>query len=91
MLQLRGDGGPTAKCVACGVEAVGPCARCHDPLCGDCCIITEGGAKKWAICPTCASDGGDSLSSGWTNLLLWICAPIFGLALLLWLLHTIAG
>lgn len=90
-LQLRDDGGPIAVCVACGEKAVGPCARCHAPLCGDCCIITEGGAKKWAICPTCAEGGGRSLQRGWTSLLLWICAPIVALALLIWVLETVLG
>jgi hypothetical protein len=90
MLQHSGDG-PVATCVGCGVQAVGPCARCHAPLCGDCCIISEGGAKKWAVCASCADKGASSLSSGWTNLVLWIMAPIAALALLIWLLETIAG
>lgn len=91
MLQHRDDGGPVAACVGCGIQAVGPCARCHAPLCGDCCIITEGGTKKWAICPTCAEGGAQSLTAGWVNVLMWICVPMVGLALLLWLLHAVAG
>jgi hypothetical protein len=90
-LQLHGDSGPIAKCVVCGVQAVGPCARCHAPLCGDCCVITDGGAKPWAICPRCAKEGGSSLSTRWAGLLLWICIPIVALALLLWLMESIAG
>ncbi len=90
-LQLRGDDGPIATCVGCGAKAVGPCARCHAPLCGDCCIITAGGTKKWAVCPACASDGGESLQAGWTTVILWVCAPIAALALLLWILEAVAG
>ena len=89
-LQHRGDGGPIAVCVGCGVKAVGPCARCHAPLCGDCCVITAGGAKKWAICPQCAEGDGRSLGKGWSQVLLWICGPIVALALLVWLLEALA-
>ncbi len=89
-LELRGDGGPVATCVHCGVQAVGPCARCHAPLCGDCCVITEGSAKPWAVCRDCAA-GGRSLRSGWSQLLLFIGAPIVALALLVWLLETFVG
>ena len=89
--QLQTRGPDDAHCVVCGVMAVGPCARCHDPLCGDCCIITEGGSKVFAICPNCERQGGRSLSSGWATVLGWVGLPIGLLAILVLLLRWLAG
>ena len=86
-LQLHGDGPPTAKCVTCSAEAVGPCARCHSPVCGDCCVLSEGGAKTWAVCLKCDARGGRSLGGGWTTVALWIGGPIALLALAVVLLE----
>ena len=60
----------------CGADAGGPCARCRRPVCGDCCVLTEGGVKLWAICLTCEKKGGKSLSGGWGIVLGWIALPI---------------
>lgn len=80
-LQLRhGGGGPVARCKTCGVQAVGPCARCHEPVCGDCCVLSEHGAKTWAICLACEERGGRSLRGGWTHVLLWLAGPMIALA-----------
>jgi hypothetical protein len=65
---------------------MGPCARCRDPVCGDCCVLTEGGAKVWAICVTCDGRGGRSLRAGWIAVATWVLAPILGLAAILALL-----
>ncbi len=54
------DGPGPAHCKHCGALAVGPCARCHEPVCGDCCVLTEGGAKVWAICLACDRRAGRS-------------------------------
>ncbi|KYF85946.1 hypothetical protein BE20_30590 [Sorangium cellulosum] len=75
-----GGGGPVARCGRCGAEAAGPCARCRAPVCGDCCVLTEGGARVWAIC-------GRSLRRGWATVLGWIALPIAALALLVGLLE----
>src|SRR5689334_20231448 len=48
-LALHGEE-PDARCVHCGRLAVGPCARCDAPVCGDCCVLTDGGARIYAIC-----------------------------------------
>jgi len=77
-----GGGGPVARCVRCGAEAAGPCARCHEPVCGDCCVLTEGGARVWAICLSCEDRAGRSLRRGWAMVLGWIAVPIVVLALL---------
>ena len=82
-LQHADGGGHVARCIRCGAQAVGPCARCREPVCGDCCVLTEGGAKVWAICLSCEDRGGRSLTRGWIVVIGWIVGPIVGLALLL--------
>ena len=78
-LQHVSDDGPV-PCALCGANAAGPCARCRRPVCGDCCVLTEGGAKLWAICTTCDRKGGRSLAPGWAIVLSWIAVPIVALA-----------
>jgi hypothetical protein len=85
-LQHVGDDGPL-RCSLCGAEAVGPCARCRSPVCGDCCVLTEGGAKLWAICLRCEKKGGKSLAGGWGLVLAWIALPLVALALITVLLE----
>jgi hypothetical protein len=74
------DDGPVARCKLCGKTAVGPCARCRSPVCGDCCELTEGGATTFAVCLTCVKRGGKSLTGGWLGLVAWLGAIIVGLA-----------
>jgi hypothetical protein len=83
--QLRGvgeggDGDAPARCAICSGLAVGPCARCHRPVCGDCCELTEGGVRTWAVCLGCARRGGTSLGAGWRAVLFWVLAPALLLA-----------
>ena len=81
MASLMSDGGgPSARCRLCGKTAVGPCARCRTPVCGDCCELTAGGATTFAICLTCVKVGGRSLAPAYRGLVLWISAIILGLA-----------
>lgn len=35
-------------------------------------MLTEGGAKLWAICLRCERRGGKSLGSGWSVVGLWL-------------------
>lgn len=65
--------------------AVGPCASCHAPLCGDCCRLTERGAKTWAICRDCDATG-TPIAARWRPVLLWVAAPIAVLAVAVTLL-----
>jgi hypothetical protein len=74
-----GDG-PVARCKLCGAVAVGPCARCRTPVCGDCCTLTDGGATSFAVCHSCARSGGTSLARAWGGLLGWLMLIVFGLA-----------
>jgi hypothetical protein len=79
-LQHVDDDAP-ARCSHCGALAVGPCARCRKLVCGDCCVLTEGGAKTYAICLRCDARGGRSLLSGWALVLAWIAVPMVLLAI----------
>jgi hypothetical protein len=73
-----GDG-PVARCKLCERAAVGPCARCRSPVCGDCCELTEGGATTFAICLTCVRRGGASLAPAWLGLLGWLALIVLTL------------
>lgn len=79
-LQLADGSGADATCKHCGAKAVGPCARCKGPVCGDCCVLTEGGHGVFAICLSCDRRGGRSLSPGWVLVLTWVGLPIAVLA-----------
>jgi hypothetical protein len=85
----HGDDDPIARCVHCANVAAGPCASCHQPVCGDCSTLTEGGARVWAICLECDRRKGRSLSRAWWSLLLWLAALLAGLALVTWLLERL--
>lgn len=88
-LQLHGD--DTARCSFCSRQAVGPCASCARPVCGNCCTLTEGGAKVWAICLDCDRRDGRSLKGAWRGLLLWLGALLVGLAVVVALVGWLAG
>lgn len=87
-LASHDDGGGFIHCALCGGDAAGPCARCRKPVCGDCCVLTEGTAGKWAICLDCDRRGGRKIDSGWYSVALWLIAPLLVLAgvlaLLVW-------
>ena len=91
MPSLMSDGGvPDARCKLCGKTAVGPCARCRAPVCGDCCELTDGGATTFAVCLTCVKHGGSSLAPAYRGLVLWLAAIVLalvGLAVLVALLR----
>ena len=70
-LQHVGDG-DVERCAFCGVPAAGPCASCKRSVCGDCCVLTEGGVQLWAICLQCDRKGGRSLAPAWRRAALWI-------------------
>jgi hypothetical protein len=87
-LQGWDDGDSPARCFVCNALAVGPCARCRRPVCGDCCELTAGGAKTYAFCAGCVRRGGLAIRRGWLAVLVWMSAPVLlaGLVLLvLWL------
>jgi hypothetical protein len=73
-------------CRFCGAKAVGPCARCEAPLCGDCCVIVRGAAKPYAVCPPCERQG-TPVGKAWRDLLLWLG----GILLVLVALVAVAG
>jgi hypothetical protein len=45
-------------------------------MCGDCVVLTEHGASRWAVCHACARRGGRSLRAGWVAALFWVLVPI---------------
>ena len=85
LLQYKDDDAP-ALCVHCGALAVGPCARCEAPVCGDCCVLTKGGAQVYAICLGCNEQSGNDLRRAWFKVLSWFLVPIAALAVALLLL-----
>jgi len=91
LLQSHGDDGGLYHCAICGADAAGPCAKCRNPTCGDCCVLVEGTAGQWAICLRCDRRHGRSASRAWVSLGLWMLTPIVGLALLLTILHWLFG
>lgn len=82
-LASHDDGAANATCKHCGGVAAGPCLRCHAPLCGDCCVISEGSVEVYAICRDCAAEGAGELSSRWAPVLRLLLWPIAALLLLL--------
>lgn len=90
-MQLQSFGDDRARCKHCGALAVGPCARCHGPVCGNCCVLTEHGFKPYAICLSCERRGGRSLRAGWLAVLGWVLTPILLIAALLLLLGVLTG
>jgi hypothetical protein len=90
-LAYRDDDGSPATCIHCGALAVGPCARCDAPVCGDCCVLTEGGTKPYAICLSCDRAGGGELKSAWLGVIGWFLVPIAALALLIVVLALLFG
>jgi hypothetical protein len=54
-------------------------------------VLTEGGARVWAICLSCEDRGGRSLLHGWIAVVSWIVVPILGLAVLVALLGLITS
>jgi hypothetical protein len=75
-----GGGGSDERCVHCGALAAGPCARCALPVCGDCCVLTTGGIRVYAVCNACEQRGAGSLRRGWLAVLVWVAVPLVLLA-----------
>ena len=87
-LQLVDGDGPQ-RCSFCSNEAAGPCASCERPVCGNCCTLTEGGVKTWAICLECDRKKGRSLAGAWGSFGLFLVAILVvmaaAVALMAWL------
>lgn len=58
-------------------------------MCGNCCTLTEGGVKTWAICLECDRMKGSSLTGAWGSFGAFLIAILVVLAaavaLLAWL------
>ena len=79
------------RCAFCGEPAAGPCASCQRSVCGDCCTLTEGGAKTWAICLGCDRRRGRSLGAAWRGLGVWLVGLLAVLAAMIALLERLLG
>ncbi|MBX3228588.1 MAG: hypothetical protein KIT84_08040 [Labilithrix sp.] len=88
-LQSSGDDG-VERCAFCSADAAGPCASCRRSVCGDCCTLTEGGAKTWAICLECDRKKGRSLRGAWSGLGVWLLGLLVALATIVALLEWLA-
>ena len=49
-------------------------------MCGDCCTLTEGGVRTWAICLECNRKKGRSLTSAWGSFGLFLVGILVVLA-----------
>ena len=89
---LQHVGDDVERCAYCGRPAAGPCATCKKMVCGECCVLTEGGVQTWAICLRCDRKGGRSLRSAWTGILIWGLGMLLILGALafvaVWLAHA---
>ena len=56
-------------------------------VCGDCCTLTEGGTRIWAVCLDCDRKKGRSLSGAWRGFGVWMLALLLGLAIVVALLE----
>ena len=79
--QLATEGGDRPqRCSFCSNEAAGPCASCARAVCGDCCTLTDGGVRTWAICLECDRKKGRSLTSAWGSFGLFLVGILVVLA-----------
>jgi hypothetical protein len=69
------------RCALCGALAAGPCMSCKRFVCGDCCVLTEGGVETYAICTRCDRRKGRVLSGGWSLVIAWMVGLVVVLAL----------
>lgn len=60
-------------------------------MCGDCCVLTTGGAETWAICLTCERHQGRSLRERWVSLLGFLLKPLVVLILVSVALYLLTG
>lgn len=86
----RFDDDGTIRCFLCGADAAGPCIRCRRSVCGDCCVLVDGKAQKWAVCLRCEGQGATEVS-GWGSLGLFFVKLIAVLAALVTFLAWLAG
>src|SRR5690606_14332057 len=82
-----GGGVAPPLCAFCSREAAGPCAGCKRMVCGECCTLTEGGARVWAVCLDCDRKKGRSLGGAWGSFGLWMVGLLVVMALAVGLLE----
>lgn len=65
--------------------------RCRRLLCGDCCVLTEGGVKVYALCRSCARGEGRTLGPRWAGVGVVLGLVLLGLVLLNVAVSLVAG
>lgn len=84
------DGDSFLKCSICGGDAAGPCIKCRQAVCGDCCVLVEGAATQWAVCLRCEKRP-DGQVGGWMGLGLFFVKVVLGLLTVILLLAWLVG
>lgn len=78
------------RCYICGKDAAGPCARCRGSVCGNCCVLVDGAAQKWAVCLRC-NDGERTTVGGWRGLGMFFVQLLGVLVVLILILAWLFG
>jgi hypothetical protein len=58
-------------------------------VCGDCCTLTEGGTRLWAVCLDCDRKKGRSLSGAWRGFGVWLVGLLLVMALVIAILEYV--
>ena len=60
-------------------------------VCGDCCTLTEGGTRVWAVCLDCDRKKGRSVAHEWRRFGLWAFGLLVVMAVVVYLLERFFG
>lgn len=60
-------------------------------VCGDCCTLTEGGTRTWAVCLACERQKGRSLRGAWRGFGAWLVGILIALAALIAVLEWLSS
>lgn len=52
-------------------------------VCGECCTLTEGGARVWAVCLDCDRKKGRNLSGLWRGFGIWLFGLLVAMAIVI--------
>jgi hypothetical protein len=61
------------------------------PVCGDCCVLTEGSVRTYAICERCDRRAGRSLRGAWWTVAGWLLVPLLALGAAVVVLAWLTG
>jgi hypothetical protein len=58
-------------------------------VCGECCTLTEGGTRLWAVCLDCDRKKGRSLTGVWRGFGVWLVGLLLVMALVIAILEYV--